>query len=533
MQNDFDIRFLISVFLRRFPVFVLTAVLVFGAAAGVAVVLPPVYRASATMLVISQQIPSELAQSTVTVDATERIKVIEKQLMVRDTLLSIEEQFGVFPNRTSMSPSEVVEAMRVSTVFSQARLGGNNRGQGGALAFSISFAAASPQVAARVTNEFVTRILERNVKLRTSRAAGTSAFFEQQVARLEAELTKLELDIVNFKRENAASLPETLNYRRDRMGLLSQTLQLREREKSNLVDQQEILLEAQANPGKLPEEELSPEELNLVQLKRVRVMRRAILSESHPEIRSIDSRIKALEAVLAETVVDPEETAAGAIARDAIASPIGRELVATGKRIEGLDVEIADLSREIDALAKTISETPNVEMALRTLDRDYEGMKSEFQTARNKLASAATGEELELKQQAERFDVVEQATVPEQPISPNRPMIMMAGAVGGVGMGLALIILMELTNKAVRRPSEFGRIDIVPIAIIPFVFTTGEMQARRRLRISIVLGGLALIGSGAYVVHYHVLPLDLLFEKILAKAKIDNAIELVRSRLNF
>jgi uncharacterized protein involved in exopolysaccharide biosynthesis len=317
------------------------------------------------------------------------------------------------------------------------------------------------------------------------------------------------------------------------MGLLNQTLQLRQRERSNLADQQEILLEAQANPDMQSEADLSPEEVSLIELKRTRVLRRAILSENHPEIRSLDSRIKALESVIASESSDDADTAAGAIARDAIASPIGREIVAVEKRIEGLDVEIADLTAEIDVLAKSIAETPNVEMALRTLDRDYDGMKAEFQVARNKLASAATGEELELKQQAERFDVVEQATVPENPVSPNRPMIMMAGAVGGVGMGLALIILMELTNKAVRRPSEFGRIDIVPIAIIPFVFTDKEMQARRRLRVSIVLGAIALIGTGAYVVHYHILPLDLLLERILEKAKIDSAIEMVRSRLNF
>jgi polysaccharide chain length determinant protein (PEP-CTERM system associated) len=532
MQNDFDLRFLISVFLRRFPAFILTAVLVFGAAAGVAVVLPPVYNASATMLVISQQIPSELAQSTVTVDATERIKVIEKQLMVRDTLLAIEEQFNVFPNRASMSPSETVSAMRAATAFTQARLGGNNRGQGGALAFSISFSASSPQVSARVTNEFVTRILERNVKLRTTRAAGTSAFFEQQVARIEAELTKLELDIVNFKRENAGSLPETLNYRRDRAALLSQTRQLREREKTGLKDQREILLEAQANPGAAPEADLSPEQRDLLELKRQRVMRRAILSETHPEIRAMDSRIKALEAVVAN-VPASEDTAAGAIAADRIASPLGRELVAVEKRIEGLNIEITDLTAEIETLEKTIRETPNIEMALRTLNRDYDGMRAEFQNARTKLSSASTGEELELKQQAERFDVVEQATVPEQPISPNRPLIMMAGAVGGVGIGLALIILMEFTNKAVRRPSEFSQIDIIPIAIIPFIFTERELSARRRLRILIVLGALALIGTSLYVVHYYYLPLDLIFEQLLKKAKIDSAIELIRARLSF
>lgn len=529
MQNDLDIRFLFSIFLRRFPIFILTAVLCFGAAAGVAVILPPVYKASATMLVISQQIPSALAQSTVTVDAVERIKVIEKQLMTRDTLLAIEEQFRVFPNRANMSPTTVVEAMRKSTRFEQARLGSSRRGQGGALAFTISFSANSPQVAARVTNEFVTRILERNVQLRTSRAAGTSEFFEQQVARLEAELTKLELDIVAFKRENAGKLPETLNYRRDRLGLLTQARQLQQREREKLVDQRELLVDAIA--GAAPEQFQTPEEKTLVEVKRARALRRAILSENHPEIRALDSRIAAMQALVDEQKKAREEAAAsgGPVA----ATPLERERVIVDKRIEALDAEIASLTAEIDKLADTIAETPNIEMALRTLNREYDGLRQEFSAARAKLSSAATGEEMELKQQAERFEVVEQATLPEKPISPNRPMILMAGAVGGVGAGLGFIILLELMNKTIRRPSELARIDITPIAIVPYIYTDREMRNRRALRLGIILGFLLLVGVGAYVVHYHYMPLDLLLQKLIEKAKIDDAIALVRERLKF
>ncbi|MGG7566705.1 GumC family protein [Rhodovulum sp. DZ06] len=531
MQNDFDIRFLFSIFLRRFPIFILTAVLCFGAAAGVAVVLPPVYKASATMLVISQQIPSALAQSTVTVDAVERIKVIEKQLMVRDTLLAIEEDFQVFPQRASMSPSTVVEAMRKSTRFEQARLGATRRGGGGALAFTISFSANSAQVAARVTNEFVTRILERNVQLRTTTAAGTSEFFEQQVARLEAELTKLELDIVSFKRENAGKLPETLNYRRDRLGLLTQARQLQQRERASLLNQRELLVAAISSQTK-PEAQMTPEEKTLAEVRRARALRRAILSENHPEIRALDSRIAALEGLVEEQRAAAEKAVAeGAV--PAPTTPMERERAMIDKRVEELDSQIAELSTEIDQLASSIAETPNIEMALRTLNREYDGLREEFAAARAKLASAATGEQLELKQQAERFEVVEQATLPERPISPNRPMILMAGAVGGVGAGLGFIILLELMNKTIRRPSELARIDITPIAIVPYIYTAKEMRNRKMLRISIILGFVLLVAVGSYVVHYYYMPLDLLLERLIQRARIDDAIKLVRTRLNF
>ena len=57
------------------------------------------------------------------------------------------------------------------------------------------------------------------------------------------------------------------------------------------------------------------------------------------------------------------------------------------------------------------------------------------------------------------------------------------------------------------------------------------MRNRRLIRIFSILGFVVLVVGGAWVVHYYYMPLDLLLQKVLEKAKISEAIELVRSRL--
>jgi len=59
--------------------------------------LPPVYEASAKILVESQLIPIDLAQPTVTANALERVQAIEQRLMTRDNLLDIVRKFDLFP----------------------------------------------------------------------------------------------------------------------------------------------------------------------------------------------------------------------------------------------------------------------------------------------------------------------------------------------------------------------------------------------------------------------------------------------------
>ena len=64
-------------------------------AVGMAYKLPPVYLSTALILVESQQIPSELARSTVTTSAADRLELIEQRLMTRENLLEIIERLVV------------------------------------------------------------------------------------------------------------------------------------------------------------------------------------------------------------------------------------------------------------------------------------------------------------------------------------------------------------------------------------------------------------------------------------------------------
>ena len=75
-----DLRFYLSLFLRRLHWFLLIAVLVSGVGLVLARVLPTVYVASAKLVVESEQIPSDLAASTVEVQAGEQLQIIRDNM---------------------------------------------------------------------------------------------------------------------------------------------------------------------------------------------------------------------------------------------------------------------------------------------------------------------------------------------------------------------------------------------------------------------------------------------------------------------
>src|SRR3954469_1052900 len=65
-------------------------------AAAVALLVPPVYQSTGTILIESQQIPTELVQATVTSYADERIEIIKQRVMTRENLLRIISKHHLF-----------------------------------------------------------------------------------------------------------------------------------------------------------------------------------------------------------------------------------------------------------------------------------------------------------------------------------------------------------------------------------------------------------------------------------------------------
>src|SRR5450631_2234022 len=190
---------------RRALYFVIPFILVLPVGLAVAVLLPATYVSEGKILVQSQQIPTELVRPTVTSAAQERIQVIEQRTMTRENLLAIIDKFQLFPEkRTLMSASQLVELMRKNAkieplaqplAFSQVR----SRGDNPTIVFTVGFEYSDPQTASRVANELVTRILNEDLRDRTSRATDTTKFLAREVQKLQADNAAIDAKIAQAK----------------------------------------------------------------------------------------------------------------------------------------------------------------------------------------------------------------------------------------------------------------------------------------------------------------------------------------------
>lgn len=191
---------------RRWPLLVAPFILIATVGTAAVLIWPPTYLAEGKILVQSQQIPTELVRPTVTSAAQERIQVIQQRTMTRDNLIAIADKFQLFPEkRALMSVTELVDLMKKSTkiVPVDPTLDFKQRTRAAlenpTIVFSVGFEYGDPAVSARVANELMTRILNEDLRDRTTRATDTSRFLSREVQRLQSENAALDAKIAQLR----------------------------------------------------------------------------------------------------------------------------------------------------------------------------------------------------------------------------------------------------------------------------------------------------------------------------------------------
>lgn len=415
---------------RRWPYFVVPFVAVLLSGAAATFLWPATYFSEGKILVQSQQIPTELVRPTVTSAAQERIQVIEQRTMTRDNLLAIVDKFKLFPDRrTLMSPTQLVELMKknikiepyAQTTFARAPTPTQNP----TVIFTVGFEDKDPQTAARVANELVTRILNEDLRDRTSRAGDTTKFLAREVQRLQAESNAIDARIAQSK-----------------------FTQTQPASRANQPDQ----VTAQ-----------------LTQLRTELAQKSAIYSDKNFQIQGLKRQIEALE-----KSARPSATAA----------------TTTG---------------------------PAVDPGLDALEIQQKNIQLNLEAASAKLSAARLGETLERDQQSEKLEVIDQPTLPQEPISPNRPKLLGITAILALMIGAGMAVGAELLDGAVRRSSDlYGIIDRDLVVSIPYIVTPSEMR-RRKARMWQALAIFAVVSIIVLTVAYFVLPP---FDLIIAKARV-------------
>lgn len=504
-----DLQFYLRLLPRRLPAMMLLFLSASIAGVIVAQRLPAMYATSAALLVESAQIDADTRRDDPRNSATEQLQVIQQRLLTRSNLIDIANEVQVFPEQNTMTPDEIVQAMRQATNIQL------QTGRDQATIMRMNFEAGNPNTVAQVLNRYVDIALEASTSATTSQAEDTLEFFEQEVQKFSDELDQQSNRIVEFKNENAGALPENLEYRQSRQSLLQERISRGERELESLAAQRSNILRVYEATGSVQAEglpRLSPEEQRLQTLEGELSVAQSIFSATNPRVRNLQAQVDALKTQI-EAATEPETEEEAAPTAQSTALDIS--LAEIDSRVGALTQEISDANEELVSLRDSIERTPANGIILAGMQREQENIQGLYNRSVGRLAEARTNLNVVSAAKGERVTILEAASIPNEPSSPNRKKIAAMGI--GVGLGLAggLFFLLELLNTSIRRPIDITKaLEITPLTTIPRIETLAHKRWRRAAQISSLLVAIASVPAILWAVDTYYMPLDLVFEKI-------------------
>jgi polysaccharide chain length determinant protein (PEP-CTERM system associated) len=460
---------------------------------GFAIVLlmPDRYKATTTILVDPQKVSEKYVSPTVNSDPGQRLTTITQQVLSTTRLQQIIDDMHLYPElKGKMSREEVIELMRKDITIT-VKQGSSS----GLSAFTIEYEGRQRQQVAQVANQLAASFIEWNVKSREQQSQDTTEFLDAQLKEAKQNLEQQEARLSAFKMRHLGEMPEQQAANMQALTQLQTQFQANADALNRLEVERTLLsrgLES-PNPG---EAKTAPVLTERAKLEDERRKLRAHLQDlqnrytsAHPEVVDTASQLQRVEDRLKILPPDPVVV----VAQDNTAVTVRLQLIdRESKRLtqdqERITGQMASYRSKVDAV-------PVREQEMAELNRNYSVSKDHYQSLLDKTFSAGMAADLEKKQQAEHFTILDLAQVPEKPFKPKRGLMFIGAFLGALAMSLGLAYLADMMNSSVKFERELKAMlpaNVPLLAVVPQLQSAADR--RSSIRFAVIAVVISLIG---------------------------------------
>lgn len=516
MEQEKNLRYYWEILWARKSYFLWPLLIVFLLSLIVALVLPPTYESSATILIEEQQIAQDFLPSTV---VAQRIQSLTQQILSSSRLMEVIKKYNLYPEMQK-SPGDIITLLRenitlepISEEFGETAKTGKPSKGAMTVAVRLSYRGRNPETVQKVTETLASLYLQENIKLREEQAKFTTKFLEKELGEIKARISTIGQQITTFKAKHGDILPELQQFNRAQAERLETEIKQIDAQVQAVQDRKILLggqlaalnegVVAKAGPvamdpisrlaavrvelaglqakfsedhpdiRKLRREKAELEKMvgrtggsasltgdKISQLKTELADKQGRYSDQHPEILRLKREIAELQRM-------PQVSGSFQATDTQPMSPAYYTLMASMKAAD-VDTQMllkrrADLQLKYRECCRRLEAAPQVEQEYLALTRDYENATAKHQEIMNKLMTARIAEGMEESQKGQKFTLVEAANKPEQPVSPNRPLILLAGLLLGLMAGGGTVALMEHLDNTIKSADELASLTGLPV----------------------------------------------------------------------
>jgi polysaccharide chain length determinant protein (PEP-CTERM system associated) len=465
--------------------------------------LPNVYE-STTLLTVK---PASIATSNVTQlsdsDLTLRINNISQEVTSRSVLEPLIQRYELYARERARGESmdELVERMRTKDIKITLNTSRNEITNG----FFLSFRGSEPRSAQAVTEALARKYVDAQSETAKGEARLTKEFFNDRVAEQKVKLDEIDARRLRAMQQNLSSLPSQSQALVGRLSGLREEQKARLTEIGRINDQIAFLNRAANDLAKANQQDIeavvaqmqdpkgTPAYGELVKRKAELESQKQELAltfkPAAPEMRSVQKQIDELKRQMDEMVEEHKQKVEDTRARlEARIDPRVGSYKSEASRLQNeAKRQQALLDRaesDIAAVGAQLSSVPGTEVQLEGIQRDYQTEKSIYDTMVEQQNKAQIGAEVANREQGQAISVIDAASLPQQPVAPKRPVLMLLGLVAGLACGIGLAAAFEVPRLLTVQTSEDAEhyTGLPVLVTLPVLLTAREqrnLKARR------------------------------------------------------
>jgi succinoglycan biosynthesis transport protein ExoP len=318
----------------------------------------------------------------------------------------------------------------------------------------VHFRSKDPRLAAQVTNAIANTYIEHNFQTKYKATLQTSDWLTKQLDDLKKHAESSQESLTTYqKKTGILGTDETHNIILDKLEELNKELSAAQGDR--IVKEAKYRIAMTENPELIaniaPESVLGALYKQRAEIRSEYAQLATKYGSSYPRLMQLQSELNELDSGIAEEIKKVGET----VHADYQASlKAERMLQDTFDKQKGEAYKLNE-----DAIQYAI------------LRRDVESSRDLYEGLLKKLKEAGILAGLK----SSNINIVDQASIPVEPVEPNIPLNMALGLMGGLLSGVALAFIVENVDNSIRTPQDIETYCSLPsLGVIPSVALNGK-----------------------------------------------------------
>ncbi|MBN1377785.1 MAG: hypothetical protein JXA04_00965 [Gammaproteobacteria bacterium] len=470
--------------------------------------LPDQYEARARIYVDDESVLKPLLQGmAIDSNVMAQAKLTKRSLLSNPQLERLALETGLVERISDQAEIlQLIDVMRAKITIANEN--------GSANLFKIAFLDHDKKMAEKVVQELVETFVHQVLGENKSESSTARSFLGDQIKEYEVKLQVAEQKLADFKKQNVGLMPgregdyyARLQAATDGLETTKTNLKIAVTRRDTLQKQIEgeepvFGFVSQENSRGGGTSNLATGSSKTNRLKSELNTMLLTMTENHPDVIALKQTIEALEKqersaggnanssfIQSSGSLSPEQS----MALNPVYQSMQIALSQASAEVAVLERKLVEQESEVSRLKNLIDTIPEVEAELARLNRDYTVNQNQYEALLRRLSTAELSQQAERSEEQTKIRIIDPAHVSDEPVSPNRPLLVTVVTFGSLLFGIALAFLMSQIRPVFTNHHEIKSVLGLPVLGAVSHLLTEREREEKRLHDRLLIGSVAAL----------------------------------------